>query len=220
MNTYRGIPVTSRGDIVLITEEAIRLKAPPMQICCMRINKETQISGKSLSRGIKATIRDEDTDLDNMQVLIRAENIEYSEAGTGMRKGFRVEPEMPIGADLTIGNTTIYVAIKEISTGGVGIMTNANGIVGKVFKYGRSARLRFKIPATKTSSEMWINCDCDLKNIRNFGGSCQIGIRAHWRDHLGTIQSFIEERKNVLLNELKRKISNSDLLSMLMLLLL
>ncbi|MCE1252389.1 MAG: PilZ domain-containing protein [Anaerolineae bacterium] len=204
MNVFQGVPVSHDATILEVRGAEIRVQTHPLQLICIRNQKQTYINSRALiyrATALSADIHKETallTDFDLTREI-------------GFRKSIRVEPPGPIKVSLYDNKpgsnpNGLLTLMADISIHGMSVCMKSFLFNISPLLYGDSVNLRFNLPDNDKNTNSSIYIQAILRNIRvTDDKTIRLGFEflANAANE-GFITRFVAQRQKNVLKELKR----------------
>lgn len=214
MNVYQGVPVAYDAEVLEIKEDLVRLKAHPVQLVCMRINKSTHISFNNQTyRAIASSV-----DIENEIVLLT--DIQPCH-DYGKRKFVRVKPDGPTDVDIFVIKTVntemgkwLNATMLDISIRGMAVKMDKFMTSLSKLEINNLLKLNFYLPSYGEGGDYRLYLDGVVRGIRAIKGSndVRIGISTSpGNEAEGFLTRYVSQRQNDILKSLKQAREQSQL---------
>jgi hypothetical protein len=118
-NTFKGVPISYDGTILMISQGYIALDVHPYQAACIALEKQTYLQ----SEYIPGTIRARKTVVNVKEREVILERLMMAETAIGKHLLLKVKPRDPIPMEIETNTLTKHTTLAEISPDGVGIFS-------------------------------------------------------------------------------------------------
>lgn len=204
MNVFQGVPITYEAAIVEIRGAEIRVLTHPLQLICIRHQKETFISYQSLIYKAMAL----STDMQRETVLLT--NFELTRE-VGFRKCIRVEPLKPVKVCLCTDKpgsnpNGLLTSMVDISINGMAVCMNSFLFNISALECGDKVGLKFNLFDPGTEAFNNIQARAILRNITSTSDkTIRLGFEfLSNAANEGVITHFVAQRQKNALKELKK----------------
>ena len=205
MNSYRGMPVITSATLLRLEEGQVTLRAPSIQINCMRINGNTLLTSNLLPYSLKArvvswSLYDETVLLDSFQ---------RAGADVSKRSFVRVEPQESIPVTLTYeeSGAVIPAHLTEVSLRGIGVLVSQDSFDLKIIGKETRVNMSLDLPLKEEGQEIgWVSITCKgvMKNFEPFKKAHRLGMQIYpTMEAERALTRYIAQRQIELLSELR-----------------
>ena len=207
LNVYQGVPVVYDAEVLEIKEGFVRLKVHPLQLVCLRLNKNTHISFSNMT--YKAIVSS--VDIENEMVLLS--NIEPCH-DFGKRKFVRVKPSGPTDVDVFVIKTVntdmgkwLNSTMLDISIRGLAVKMDKFMTGLTKLEVNNLLKLNFYLPSFGEGGDFRMYLDGVVRGIRDIKGTndVRIGISTSpGNEAEGFLTRYVSQRQNDILKSLKQ----------------
>ncbi|GAB0056907.1 hypothetical protein SIID45300_01222 [Candidatus Magnetaquicoccaceae bacterium FCR-1] len=177
-NAFQGVPVSDLGLVLRYSKDEVLVQVPPAQLLPMKLEKQTFLSLPHLPQGIKALIREVDTE----QGFATLVNMRLTDGAVGCRRYPRVASEKPLLAQMKLGKRLFRGTMLNLSGGGTRILLEKESRLPEVLLFEPVA-LSFSIPLkyvelddTIVLGPVPINLEGNILDVARIGGSMAVRV--------------------------------------------
>jgi hypothetical protein len=145
LNNYRGFPISYEARIIGIKEGYLALSVHEYQAVCLALENKTSIHSNHLPSVLQANV----ISVDVLQKQAMLTEFIQTDNHIDKRNALRVQPRLPLDAEIYDGVLRIGGKIADISVNGVGIITFAAYIYGDLsYQVNKEVIVDFKLPTS------------------------------------------------------------------------
>ncbi|MBF0261293.1 MAG: heme NO-binding domain-containing protein [Magnetococcales bacterium] len=177
-NAFQGVPVSDLGLVLRYAKDEVLVQVPPGQLLAMKLEKQTFLSLPHLPQGIKALIREADTE----QGFATLMNMRLTDGAVGCRRHPRVSPDKPMLVQMKLGKRIFRGTMLNLSGGGARILLEKESRLPEVLLF-ESVALVFSIPLkyvelddTIVLGPVPINQEGNILDVSRMGGSMAVRV--------------------------------------------
>jgi len=122
LSSWKGVPVMIRGHIQEIRQDTILFRLEPPDSICFARDSHALILHDIFIMGIQASI----CAYDPKEGVAELGEFIYVDRGFGFRSMVRVEPDVPIPAELILEKKSLHCKVVDLSLNGFGLITKSN----------------------------------------------------------------------------------------------
>lgn len=200
INIFRGVPVSNRAEITMVSKGYVALKAHSYQAVCVSMEKRTFLRGGNITgilRGHPVSVDVASGDI----LLTRLSPVEES---VGQRMGLRVQPKEPVRVEIRTARGSVSSTLADLSPRGLGLFTFGAYVNDRAdLAPGDRVDMEVYIPMSDTP----LHFTGEIVNIRRERNSLLHRIGLHVQPDESAVQDlgrYIECRRTEILQELEK----------------
>jgi len=139
LSDWKGVPVMIKAHIREVRDQSIVFQVDPPDSICLSQDESALILHDIFIVGIQGRI----LAIDLPKGTVELGEFSYRDRGFGYREMVRVEPDVPIEAELFGGEFTFTVQVVDLSLNGFGVIVTASQ--GEALSKGQAITLKLKL---------------------------------------------------------------------------
>jgi len=199
LNNYRGFPITYEARILGVRDGYLTVSVHEYQAVCLALENKTSIDNHHLPSTLHANV----VSVDVLQKQAMLTEFILAKPTIEMRNTLRVQPRLPLDAEIYDGERRIGGKIADISVNGVGVITFAAYIYGDLsFETHREVIVDFRLPP----STVVLRFQGKVIHVTNQHGTFmhRLGVKIQPNPEAGPVlQAYINARQEEIMRELR-----------------